>query len=114
MSLWIARTRTPSLHSGKKSKKCPDDVSCYLMLGNDDYLVQVQTRDMEDCERIHKQDLSRNAGPRMVAFQFAMLNVVKRSISPAALSGLITVPGFSSGTLHDASRHHRVCEIQNP
>lgn len=114
MSLWIARTRTPSLHSGKKSKKCPDDVSCYLMPGNDDYFVQVQTRDMEDCERIHKQDLSRMPDLAWLHSNFAMLNVVKRSISPAALSGLITVPGFSGRTLHDASRHHRVCEIQNP
>jgi len=68
-------------------KKCPDVLSCYLMSGNDDYLVQVQARDMEDYERIHKQHLSRMPGVARLHSSFAMRAVVKRSISPAALSG---------------------------
>ena len=71
----------------KEIKKCPDVVSCYLMSGNDDYLVQVQARDMEDYERIHKQHLSRMPGVARLHSSFAMCSVVKRSISPAALSG---------------------------
>ncbi|MBQ8101906.1 MAG: Lrp/AsnC family transcriptional regulator [Afipia sp.] len=71
----------------KEIKKCPDVVSCYLMSGNDDYLVQVQARDMEDYERIHKQHLSRMPGVARLHSSFAMRSVVKRSISPAALSG---------------------------
>lgn len=67
-------------------KKCPDVVSCHLMSGNDDYLVQVQARDMEDFERIHKQHLSRMPGVARLHSSFAMRSVVKRSISPAALS----------------------------
>ena len=66
--------------------KCPDVVSCYLMSGNDDYLVQVQARDMQDYERIHKQHLSRMPGVSRLHSSFAMRNVIKRSISPAALS----------------------------
>ncbi|HEY8335272.1 MAG TPA: Lrp/AsnC family transcriptional regulator [Tardiphaga sp.] len=65
--------------------KCPDVVSCHLMSGNDDYLVQVQARDMQDYERIHKQHLSRMPGVSRLHSSFAMRSVIKRSISPAAL-----------------------------
>lgn len=68
-------------------QKCPDVVFCYLMSGNDDYLVQVQARDMEDYERIHKQHLSRMPGVARLHSSFAMRSVVKRNISPAALTG---------------------------
>ncbi len=67
--------------------RCPDVVSCYLMSGSDDYLVQVQARDMEDYERIHKQHLSRMPGVARLHSSFAMRKVVKRTISPAALKG---------------------------
>ena len=65
--------------------KCPDVVACHLMSGNDDYLVQVQARDMQDYERIHKQHLSRMPGVSRLHSRFAMRSVIKRSISPAAL-----------------------------
>ncbi|MBN9043463.1 MAG: AsnC family transcriptional regulator [Rhizobiales bacterium 62-47] len=71
----------------KEITRCPDVVSCYLMSGNDDYLVHVQARDMEDYERIHKQHLSRMPGVARLHSSFAMRHVVKRNISPAALSG---------------------------
>jgi Lrp/AsnC family leucine-responsive transcriptional regulator len=70
----------------REIKKCADVVSCYLMSGTDDYLVQVQARDMEDYERIHKQHLSRMPGVARLHSSFAMRSVVKRAISPAALS----------------------------
>jgi Lrp/AsnC family transcriptional regulator, leucine-responsive regulatory protein len=67
--------------------KCPDVVSCYLMSGNDDYLVHVQARDMEDYERIHKQHLSRMPGVARLHSSFAMRTVVKRGVSLSALKG---------------------------
>ncbi|MES2029732.1 MAG: Lrp/AsnC family transcriptional regulator [Pseudomonadota bacterium] len=67
--------------------KCPDVVSCYLMSGNDDYLVHVQARDMEDYERIHKQQLSRMPGVARLHSSFAMRSVVKRGVSLSALTG---------------------------
>ncbi|MDB5564949.1 MAG: transcriptional regulator, AsnC family [Tardiphaga sp.] len=67
--------------------KCPDVVSCYLMSGNDDYLVHVQARDMADYERIHKQHLSRMPGVARLHSSFAMRSVVKRGVSLSALSG---------------------------
>lgn len=56
-------------------------------IGNDDYLVQVQARDMEDSERIHKQHLSRMPSVARLHSSFAMRSVVKRSVSPKAISG---------------------------
>lgn len=70
----------------KAIARCDDIISCYLMSGSDDYLVQVQARDMEDYERIHKQHLSRMPGVSRLHSSFAMRSVVKRSISPAALA----------------------------
>lgn len=71
----------------KAIEKCPDVVSCYLMSGSDDYLVQVQARDMADYERIHKQHLSRMPGVSRLHSSFAMRAVVRRNVSPAVLSG---------------------------
>lgn len=70
----------------KEIKKCPDVVSCYLMSGSDDYLVQVQARDMADYERIHKQHLSRMPGVSRLHSSFAMRAVVRRNVSPAVLT----------------------------
>lgn len=67
--------------------QCPDVVSCYLMSGNDDYLVHVQARDMQDYERIHKQHLSRMPGVSRLHSSFAMRTVVKRGVSLSALKG---------------------------
>lgn len=66
-------------------RKCPDIVSCQLLSGGNDYLVQVQARDMEDFERIHKQHLSRMPGVARLHSTFAMRSVVRRTISPAIL-----------------------------
>jgi DNA-binding Lrp family transcriptional regulator len=66
--------------------KCPDVVSCYLMSGSDDYLVEVQARDMDDYERIHSRQLSRLPGVIRLHSSFAMRVVTKRNISPSVLS----------------------------
>ena len=71
----------------KEIGQCPDVSSCYLMSGSDDYIVHVQARDIEDYERIHKQQLSRLPGVARLHSSFALRRVVKRNISPAALSG---------------------------
>ena len=71
----------------KEIEKCPDVVSCHLMSGSDDYLVQVQARDMADYERIHKQHLSRMPGVARLHSSFAMRAVVQRNVSPAVLNG---------------------------
>lgn len=65
--------------------KCPDVVSCHLMGGNDDYLVQVVARGIEDFERIHKQHLSRMPGVARLHSSFALREVVRRMIPETAL-----------------------------
>jgi DNA-binding Lrp family transcriptional regulator len=71
----------------KEVTKCHEVVACHLMSGSDDYLVQVQARDMADYERIHKQHLSRMPGVARLHSSFAMRAVVQRSVSPAVLNG---------------------------
>jgi Lrp/AsnC family leucine-responsive transcriptional regulator len=68
-------------------EKCPDVISCHLMSGSDDYLLQVLARDLEDFERIHKQHLSRMPGVARIHSSFAMRSVVNRTISPSVLNG---------------------------
>lgn len=65
--------------------RCPEIVVCFLMSGSADYLLQIQARDMEDYERLHKQQLSRLPGVARISSSFAMRTVVKRDIAPAAL-----------------------------
>lgn len=88
VSITLDRQSESALANFEKAiSRCPDVVSCYLMSGTNDYLVQVQARDMADYERIHKQHLSRLPGVARLQSSFAMRSVVKRSISPAALGG---------------------------
>lgn len=64
---------------------CPDVVSCHLMAGSDDYLLQVSARGIEDFERIHKQQLSRMPGVARIHSSFAMREVVRRTVPETAL-----------------------------
>lgn len=66
--------------------KCPDVIACHLMSGSEDYLLQVQARDMADFERIHKAHLSRLPNVARVHSSFAMRNIIKRTISLSALT----------------------------
>ena len=87
VSITLDRQNENTLSAFEKAiGKCPDVMSCYLMSGSEDYLVEVQARDMEDYERIHNQHLSRLPGVIRLHSSFAMRVVTKRSISPGALS----------------------------
>jgi DNA-binding Lrp family transcriptional regulator len=67
----------------KAIARCPEVSSCHLMSGTNDYLVQVQARNLADYERIHKQHLSRMPGVAKLQSGFAMRTVVKRTFAPA-------------------------------
>jgi DNA-binding Lrp family transcriptional regulator len=69
----------------KAVARCPDVISCHLMSGNEDYLLQVGARGIEDFERIHKQYLSRLPGIARIQSSFAMREVVRRTIPETAL-----------------------------
>jgi Lrp/AsnC family transcriptional regulator, leucine-responsive regulatory protein len=61
----------------------PSVVSCYLMSGEDDYLVTVLARDLADFERIHKTELSRLPGVARLKSSFALREVTNR-VLPAS------------------------------
>lgn len=88
VSITLDRQNENALAAFEKAiGKCPDVVSCHLMSGSDDYLVQVQARDMTDFERIHNRHLSRLPGVVRLHSSFAMRSVIARGVSPAVLNG---------------------------
>jgi DNA-binding Lrp family transcriptional regulator len=58
----------------------PSVVSCYLMSGDDDYLLTVVARDLADFERIHKEQLSRLPGVARLKSSFALRNVARKGL----------------------------------
>ena len=64
---------------------CPSVVRCFLMSGNDDYIVAVNARSIEDFERIHRTELSRLPRVARIQSSFALREVINRAVPPAAL-----------------------------
>ncbi len=60
--------------------KAPSVVSCYLMSGDDDYLITVMARDLPDFERIHKEQLSRLPGVARMKSSFALRDVARKGL----------------------------------
>lgn len=60
-------------------KECADVKECYLMTGDADYLLRVEARDMQDYERIHKEELSRMPGVVRIQSNFAIRPVVQQA-----------------------------------
>jgi DNA-binding Lrp family transcriptional regulator len=60
--------------------KAPSVVSCYLMSGDDDYLLTVMARDLPDFERIHKEQLSRLPGVARMKSSFALRDVARKGL----------------------------------
>lgn len=65
---------------------CPSVVRCFLMSGNDDYLVTVIARGIEDYEHIHKTQLSRLPKVARIQSSFALREIVNRPVPLAALA----------------------------
>jgi DNA-binding Lrp family transcriptional regulator len=66
--------------------KAPSVVSCYLMSGEDDYILTVLARDLADFERIHKEQLSRLPGVARLRSSFVLREVASRQLPAACLS----------------------------
>ncbi len=64
----------------------PSIVSCYLMSGEDDYLLTVLARDLADYERIHKEELSRLPGVARLKSSFALREVKLRPLPSHVLA----------------------------
>ena len=59
--------------------ECPEVMSCHLMAGNADYLVQVACDDVEDFERVHRTYLSQLPGVTRIRSSFALRAVCQRT-----------------------------------
>jgi Lrp/AsnC family transcriptional regulator, leucine-responsive regulatory protein len=69
----------------KAAAAAPSIVSCYMMSGQDDYLITVLARDLEDFERIHKEQLSRLPGVSRLHSSFVLREVTSRSLPVSSL-----------------------------
>jgi DNA-binding Lrp family transcriptional regulator len=72
----------------KAVARCPSVVQCLLMSGDDDYLLTVLARDIEDFEHIHKSQLSTLPRVARVHSSFAIRDVISRQVPPTALERL--------------------------
>jgi DNA-binding Lrp family transcriptional regulator len=61
---------------------CPEVVSCHLMAGDADYLVQIRCADVEDYERVHREWLSTLPGVARIRSNFALRAVGQRTDLP--------------------------------
>lgn len=59
-------------------KDVPGVMSCHLMAGDADYVVQILCADVEDYERIHRSYLSRLPGVTKLRSSFALRTVVSK------------------------------------
>ena len=69
----------------KAAAAAPSILSCYMMSGQDDYLIIVLARDLADFERIHKEQLSRLPGVSRLHSSFVLREVTSRSLPVSSL-----------------------------
>lgn len=58
---------------------CPEVISCHLMAGEYDYLLQVACADVGDYERVHRDWISKMPGVSRIRSSFALREVCDRS-----------------------------------
>ena len=59
-------------------RDCPEVMECYLMAGDADYLIRVDTADAPHFEQIHKTYMSRFPGVARIRSSFALRTVKKK------------------------------------
>jgi len=64
------------------AKRVPEVMECYLMTGQQDYLLRVVVSDTSDFERLHSQHLTRLPGVARVQSSFALRTVRKGNELP--------------------------------
>ena len=62
--------------------KCPNVLSCHLMSGASDYLIELVARDLTDFEQLHANVLSRLPGVFRIESKFALRRAVDRPLAP--------------------------------
>jgi DNA-binding Lrp family transcriptional regulator len=58
---------------------CPEVMSCHLMAGDSDYLLQVTCSGVADYERVHRDWLSKMPGVSRIRSSFAIREVCERT-----------------------------------
>ncbi len=62
--------------------KCPNVLSCHLMSGASDYLVEIVARDLADFEHLHATVLGHLPGVARIESKFALRKVIDRPLMP--------------------------------
>jgi Lrp/AsnC family leucine-responsive transcriptional regulator len=70
----------------KAAAASPSIVACYLMAGEDDYILMVLAKSLSDFERIHKEELSKLPGVSQLKSNFALREVAARMLPVSALA----------------------------
>lgn len=70
----------------KAAAASPSIIACYLMAGEDDYILMVLARSLADFERIHKEELSKLPGVAQLKSNFALREVSARMLPVSALA----------------------------
>ena len=79
----LDRQAQPGLEAFETAvRKIPEVMECYLMTGDQDYLLRVVVSDPADFERLHSQHLTRLPGVARVHSSFALRTVRKGSELP--------------------------------
>ena len=69
----------------KAAAAAPSVVSCYMMSGEDDYMLTILARDLADFECIHKEQLSRLPGVARLRSSFVLREVASRQLPASSL-----------------------------
>ncbi len=63
---------------------CPNVLTCHLMSGASDYLVQIVARDLSDFERLHANVLGHLPGVARIESKFSLRRAVDRPLATSA------------------------------
>lgn len=79
----LDRQQQEHLHAFEEAvKEVPEVMECYLMSGEQDFMLRVIVKDASDYERIHTQHLTRLPGVARVHSGFALRTVLKKTEIP--------------------------------
>jgi DNA-binding Lrp family transcriptional regulator len=83
VSITLSRQEQADLAAFEEAvKQVPEVMECYLMTGQQDYLLRVVVSDASDFERLHSQHLTRLPGVARVQSSFALRAVRKGTELP--------------------------------
>ena len=81
----LERQNDETLHAFETElAKCPNVLSCHLMSGGSDYLIELVAEDLSDFARLHANVLSRLPGVSRIESKFALRQAVDRPLVPIA------------------------------